>query len=66
MCFVTRSFIFNGEASESIDIVAAIDWDVLVLLSAIMVINKVVVSLQETKLLVEYLQKEIQQNPRKV
>ena len=30
-----------------------------------MVINKVIVSLQETKLLVEYLQKEIQQNPRK-
>lgn len=59
MCYITRSFIFAG----SLDILEAIDFDVLVLLASIMAINHVLVHLKETKRFIEMVQIRIQKNP---
>ena len=39
LCYVTRNFLFSHE--NKIDVIAAIDFDVLILLAAIMAINHV-------------------------
>ena len=43
----TRAFLFGGESK--MDLVEAVDFDVLVLLSGIMAVNYIMVHQQETK-----------------
>lgn len=62
LTYVTRSFLFPH---RSMNIVGAIDWEVLCLLAAIMVVNYVVIHLAETKRLVSYIQNQIKENPRR-
>lgn len=59
LVFVSRRFLFR----QSVNIVEYIDFDVLLLLAAIMVINHVVVHLKETKACIAYIQSSIQKNP---
>eukprot|EP00607_Mallomonas_marina_P005993 CAMPEP_0182428374 /NCGR_PEP_ID=MMETSP1167-20130531/22658_1 /TAXON_ID=2988 /ORGANISM="Mallomonas Sp, Strain CCMP3275" /LENGTH=509 /DNA_ID=CAMNT_0024611247 /DNA_START=380 /DNA_END=1909 /DNA_ORIENTATION=+ len=44
---------------------AAVDFDVLVLLAAIMAINFIIVHQKETKTLIDYVQTQVQQTPKK-
>jgi Na+/H+ antiporter NhaD/arsenite permease-like protein len=46
------------------DVIAAIDFEVLILLSSIMIINHIVIHLRETKNLIEYFQSIIQKSPQ--
>jgi Na+/H+ antiporter NhaD/arsenite permease-like protein len=48
--------------SNSIDLVGAVDFNVLILLSSIMVVNHLVVHLKETKILIQYFQNLLQKN----
>ena len=45
------------------DILSSVDFDVMILLSSIMVINHIVVHLKETKDVIDYLQNLVQKNP---
>lgn len=47
------------------DVHAAIDYDVLMLLAAIMAINFIIVNITETKQLINRLQNEIKSNPER-
>lgn len=62
LCYITREYAFSN---KSMDLVAAIDFDVLVLLASIMAINHIVVHLKETKRVISYLQDLINLNPRR-
>lgn len=62
MCYVTRAFFFP---SNQIDLVQAVDFDVLVLLGAIMGINYIMVNQKETKKLIIYVQTQIRMHPRR-
>ena len=62
LCYLTRSFLFS---ERKMNLVEAIDFEVLVLLAAIMAINFIIVHQQETRKVVERLQNEIRANPRK-
>lgn len=52
-------------AEPAVDLIEAIDWDVLLLLSAIMIINYICMNLQETQDAVLWLQRKVQDNPRR-
>lgn len=60
LCYLTRRFIFPN---TSMDVVHAVDFDVMILLSSIMVINHLVVHLKETKDVIDYLQQLVQAEP---
>lgn len=60
MCYLTRTFLFT-----EMNLLHAIDFDVLVLLASIMVVNHIVVHLKETKRIIDYLQKMVKQHPVK-
>lgn len=60
LCYVTRAFLFP---SQPMDLEGAVDWDVLVLLAAIMCINYIVVNQRETKDVVLYVQNKIKDTP---
>ncbi|KAJ1442100.1 hypothetical protein B484DRAFT_390309 [Ochromonadaceae sp. CCMP2298] len=60
LCYLTRRFVFS---SQSMDVLQAVDFDVMVLLSSIMIINHLVVHLKETKELIEFLQELVQKDP---
>jgi di/tricarboxylate transporter len=62
LCYLTRRFAFP---SEHMDVLNAVDFDVMILLSSIMIINHIVVHLKETKDVIEYLQCLVQRNPTK-
>lgn len=62
LCYATRSFIFPN---HKMNLEAAVDFDVLVLLAAIMAINFIIVHQKETKSLIDYVQTQVQQNPKK-
>ena len=59
-CYLTRTYLFP---SEPINLLEAIDFDVLILLSSIMIINHIVIHLKETKKLIKYFQNLIKSNP---
>lgn len=59
LCYVTRTFIFRG----NFDIIGAIDFNVLVLLASIMVINHIVVHLPEVKKLIKVVQQAVLKSP---
>jgi Na+/H+ antiporter NhaD/arsenite permease-like protein len=60
LCYSTRSFLFPHNKMDLLD---AIDFDVLVLLSGIMAINFIMVHQTEKKRVIRYVQNEIQMNP---
>jgi hypothetical protein len=53
LVYICRQFIFTSQPFDGIE---AVDFDVLVLLSAIMAINHIIVHLKETKVCIETLQ----------
>ncbi|CAM9200640.1 unnamed protein product, partial [Ectocarpus fasciculatus] len=61
-CYLSRIILFP---SNRMDLVEAIDFDVLVLLAGIMVVNFVVVHQRETKKAIFWIQNLIKNNPRK-
>ena len=62
LCYATRAFIFPN---HKMNLEAAVDFDVLVLLAAIMAINFIIVHQKETKSLIDYVQVQIRENPKK-
>lgn len=60
-CYLSRQFMFP---SHAMDVIAAIDFEVLILLSSIMIINHIIIHLRETKNLIEYFQSIIHHNPK--
>lgn len=60
LVYITRTFAFPH---RNLNLIEAIDFDVLVLLASIMVINHIVVHLKETKTIIDYLQRKIRENP---
>ena len=63
LVYVSHKFLLRQE--PAVDLIEAIDWDVLLLLSAIMIINHIVVNLRETQDAVLWLQRKVQSNPRR-
>lgn len=63
LTYVTRSFLFPHK--NSLNIIGMIDFDVLILLSAIMIINHIFVHLKEVKKVVKMIQNQIKANPRR-
>jgi Na+/H+ antiporter NhaD/arsenite permease-like protein len=61
LCYVTRAFLFP---KHRMDVEEAVDFDVLVLLAAIMCINYIVVHQKETKNVVTYVQNRIKDSPK--
>jgi Na+/H+ antiporter NhaD/arsenite permease-like protein len=59
LCYFTRKVFFNDE----IDLLEAVNFDVMVLLSSIMIINHLVMHVQETKDLIQYMQSLVQTDP---
>lgn len=62
LCYVTRTYAFSD---RSMNVLEAVDFDVLILLASIMALNHIVVHLQETKSVIKYIQTSIQQNPNR-
>mmetsp|Transcript_26293 Transcript_26293/g.44365 ORF Transcript_26293/g.44365 Transcript_26293/m.44365 type:complete len:614 (+) Transcript_26293:352-2193(+) len=60
LCYASRSFMFPH---NKMDLVDAIDFDVLVLLGGIMAINFIMVHQTETKRVIRYVQGKIQMDP---
>jgi len=60
LCYAARLFTNNG-----MNILNAIDFDVLVLLASIMAINHIIVHLKETRYFIQLLQLQIQKDPLK-
>lgn len=60
LCYLTRRFLFPD---ANMDVVQAVDFDVMILLSSIMVINHIVVHLKETKDVIDYLQRLVNEDP---
>ena len=63
LVYISHKFLLKND--PAIDLVEAIDFDVLLLLSAIMIINHIMVHLKETKDFVLWVQQRIQAEPRK-
>ena len=62
LCYLTRNFLFS---ERRMNLVEAVDFDVLVLLSGIMIVNFIMVHQKETRWAIEQLQHLIKTNPRK-
>lgn len=58
LCYLTRTFFFT-----EMNMLHAIDFNVLILLASIMVVNHIVVHLKETKKIIDYLQGLVKLNP---
>jgi Na+/H+ antiporter NhaD/arsenite permease-like protein len=61
LCYVTRAFLFPN---KPMDLVEAVDWDVIILLAGIMCINYIMVNQKETKNVVDYVQDQIKNSPK--
>lgn len=61
-CYISRVVLFP---SNSMNVVEAVDFDVLVLLVGIMTVNFIVVNQSETKTVICRIQKIIQSNPKR-
>jgi di/tricarboxylate transporter len=61
LCYVTRAFLFPD---KPMDLVEAVDWDVIILLAGIMCINYIMVNQKETKNVVDYVQDQIKNSPK--
>jgi len=60
LCYLTRTFLFS-----EMNMLHAIDFDVLILLASIMVVNHIVIHLKETKKIIDYLQQLVKKHPVK-
>ncbi len=60
-CYMTRAFIFPN---QKMNLEAAVDFDVIILLSGIMIINYIVIHQKETKLVILYTQNKIYESPK--
>jgi Na+/H+ antiporter NhaD/arsenite permease-like protein len=60
-CYVTRAFLFPN---KTMNLEAAVDFDVIILLSGIMIINYIVIHQKETKLVILYTQDKIYESPK--
>ena len=54
MCYISRT---------GIDVLHAVNFDVMIFLSSIMIVNHIVIHLKETKQLILYIQKQVHDNP---
>jgi len=63
LVYCSHKFLLKNEAE--VDLIEAVDFDVLLLLSAIMIINHIIVHLKETKATIRKVQVLIQENPLK-
>jgi Na+/H+ antiporter NhaD/arsenite permease-like protein len=63
LCYCTRTFIFQDHSK--MNMLHAVDFDVLVLLASIMAINHIIVHLKETKSAIRYMQREVQKDPQR-
>lgn len=61
LCYITRTFIFSG----NLNLIEAVDFDVLVLLASIMAINHMIVHLDETRRVIQRFQRQILDNPER-
>ena len=61
LCYASRSF---GFPRNKINIVDAIDFDVLALLTGIMAINFIMIHQKESKRVIRYVQSQIRENPK--
>lgn len=59
LCYFTRKFFFSDE----INLLEAVNFDVMVMLSSIMIINHLVIHVKETKNLILYMQELVQTDP---
>ena len=62
LCYLSGAIFFPQHAR---DLTNSVDFDVLILLTGIMAINFIVVHQRETKDLIEHVQEQIKENPRK-
>ena len=62
LCYATRAFIFPN---HQMNLEAAVDFDVLVLLAAIMAINFIMVRQKETKKLIYHVQNQVKESPKR-
>lgn len=62
LCYLSRRYLFP---SSSMNLLNAIDFDVLILLASIMVVNHLVIHLKETKKVITYLQQLVQLDPER-
>lgn len=60
-CYLTRKVLFSNR--EPLDLIKAVNFDVLILLPSIMVVNYLIVHSKETKQVVHSLQRTIQRTP---
>lgn len=63
LVYCSHKFLLKNEAD--VDLIDAVDFDVLLLLSGIMIINHLIVHLKETKRVIRQIQALIQENPLK-
>lgn len=63
LVYISHKFLLKNY--PSVDLIDAIDFDVLLLLSAIMIINHIVVHLKETRDFIDRIQHRIQMEPKK-
>eukprot|EP00605_Chrysophyceae_sp_TOSAG23-4_P000362 GSChrysophyteH1.ASY1.ANO1.409.1 assembled CDS len=63
LVYITHKFLLKNDVE--VDLIEAVDFDVLLLLSAIMIINFIVIHLKETRACIDWCQKLIQQDPIK-
>lgn len=64
LCYVTRTYYLQIVDDENSSfMLEAIDFNVLVLLSSIMIINHLVVHLKETRAVILYLQNQVKEHP---
>jgi Na+/H+ antiporter NhaD/arsenite permease-like protein len=61
LCYASRSFVFPN---NKIDIVEAIDFDVLALLTGIMAINFIMIHQKESKRVIRYVQTQVKDHPK--
>lgn len=62
MCYLNSTFLFP---SHRIDLLQAVDFDVLILLASIMIINHIIVHLAETKKLLSWFENLVKENPKR-
>jgi Na+/H+ antiporter NhaD/arsenite permease-like protein len=60
LCYLSRTYLFP---SNPINLLEAVDFNVLILLASIMIINHIVIHLKETKKVISYFQSLIKENP---
>eukprot|EP01038_Epipyxis_sp_PR26KG_P005437 gene5437-7530_t len=61
-CYLTKTFIFT---TDRLDLLNAVDFDVMILLPSIMIINHIIVHLKETSKIVEQIKGIMKKDPKR-